>query len=152
MLTRVLHALAPRVSPCRTPLLAGCVHTLAAPVVQAAGTDVETYSETRPAALRGVGSWVSRATTEDAQPGEPTDSRHITSSRTDASAAATYEYYGRSVRSFLFRTAVFFILPIPTFANSIFLVPCIGFKGYTAVPVRSTRYDALMHRTDIVLV
>lgn len=73
---------------------------------------METYSETRPAALRGVGPWVSRATTEDAQPGEPADSCHI--SRSDACAAATvriYEYYGRSVRSFLFRTAVLFFYP-----------------------------------------
>lgn len=52
------------------PLFADCVHTLAASVVQAAGADVAANSETRPSTLRGVGSWFSRATIENAQPGE----------------------------------------------------------------------------------
>lgn len=52
------------------PPLADRVRTLAASFVQAAGADVATYPETRPSTLRGVGAWVSRATPEDAQPGE----------------------------------------------------------------------------------
>lgn len=52
------------------PPFADSVRALAASVVQAAGADVAANSETRPSTVRGVGSWLSRAAIENAQPGE----------------------------------------------------------------------------------